>query len=552
MLASLTIQNIVLIDRLVIEFKPGLCALTGETGAGKSILLDALGLSLGARSESGVVRKGAEQAQVTAEFEIPPAHPVFAVLAENGLEAESPLILRRAVAGNGRSRAFINDQPVSVSLLSAIGALLVEIHGQFETQGLLNPRMHKILLDDYAAKPEVFQAVRTLWAEWRKSEVALKALRETLQKAREEEAFLRQSLEDLDALAPEAGEEEKLTSARTRLMKRDQYLQSLGKAGEALANVEAAMGTAWRALEKLEEEAAREMVAGMDRAAAEIQEVISGIQSFSGDLEEGEYALTEIDDRLYALKTQARKHGCSVDDLAARRDEMAAALNALERQDDTLTDLARSVEKNRKAYIEKAGELTRIRSEAGRVLEKLVMAELAPLKLDKARFITVVEPQEENVWGPEGVDRVQFLIATNPGAEPGPINKIASGGEMARFMLALKVVLAETGAAGTLVFDEVDSGIGGGTADAVGERLARLASGKNSRQILVVTHSPQVAAQAQHHYVVSKSGDHEVRTNIALLPSAEERREEIARMLSGATITQEARAAAGKLLDVGR
>lgn len=550
MLASLNIQNVVLIDRLALEFGAGLCALTGETGAGKSILLDALGLALGARSESGIVRRGADQAQVTAIFEIPEDHPVIGFLEESGIQAESPLILRRSVAASGRSRAFINDQPVSAGLLAAAGAMLVEIHGQFETQGLLNPRVHRGLLDDYGTGEDVLNALQDIWEDWKACEAELEAMRERLRKSREDEMFLRQSLEDLDELSPQEGEEAKLSALRERLMKREQYLEALGRAAQALSETEKAMGGAWRALEKIGEDV-QDLVAGVDRAAAEINEVIGGIHALSTDLEEGEYDLGEIDDRLYALKNQARKHGCSIDDLPARRDELARALNVLEHQDETLDNLVREVSRKRKAWIDKAAEITKIRTESGRRLDALVAAELEPLKLGKARFETRIEPLEENAWGPEGMDRVQFLVATNPGAAAGPINRIASGGEMARFMLALKVVLAETGAAGTLIFDEVDAGTGGGTADAVGERLARLAAAGAGRQILVVTHSPQVAARAARHYVVSKSGEKDVRTSVLQLETGDERREEIARMLSGATITQEARAAADKLLEAG-
>lgn len=550
MLAALDIRNVVLIDRLSIEFGAGLCALTGETGAGKSILLDALGLALGARAESGIVRRGEEQAQVSAVFEIPGDHPALAFLEENGIEAEPPLILRRAVSANGRSRAFVNDQPVGAALLSALGAMLVEIHGQFETQGLLNPRVHRGLLDEYGTHTTETQALRGLWDDWKSCEAELETLRATLQKAREDETFLRQSLEDLDELDPQEGEEEKLTALRARLMKRGQHLEALARAAQALAETEKAMGGAWRALEKIGEDAG-DLVAGVDRAAAEIAEVAGGIRALSADLEESEFAPEEIDDRLYALKNQARKHGCAIGDLPVKRDDLARALNALERQDEMLDGLIRAAARKRAAWTDKAAMVTKIRARSGKSLDALVAAELEPLKLGRARFETRIEPLEESAWGPEGADRVQFLVATNPGAEAGPIAKIASGGEMARFMLALKVVLAQTGAVGTLVFDEVDSGIGGGTADAVGERLARLAVAGKGRQILVVTHSPQVAARASGHYVVSKSGEKDVRTTVLRLDSEDQRREEIARMLSGATITQEARAAAGRLLETG-
>jgi len=543
MLAGLTIKNVVLIDHLMIQFDKGLCALTGETGAGKSILLDSLGLALGARSESGLVRKDADAANVSAEFNLLPSHPVFAFLKEQGVEAESPLILRRSVATDGKSRAFINDHPVSVALLKSAGEMLVEIHGQFDTQTLLNPRTHRGLVDEYAQSD--LKPLAQSWNDWRSARDALAEKRESMMRAKSEEVYLRAALEQLDELAPQAGEEEKLTQLRSRLMRREQNIDNYNTAYKSTEAAVSTLNTVWKALEKAGE-GGSEVAKALDRAMAELQEVSGGVESMIASLEDSEYSLTEIDDRLFALKAQARKHACAMDDLPAKRDELSSLLRGIEHQEDTLAELEKSVQKARKTYEEKAKALSKARKDAAAKLDKLVAKELIPLKLDKARFETQVEILPENEWGETGMDRVQFLVATNPGSAAGPLNKIASGGEMARFMLALKVVLAEVGVAQTLVFDEVDSGIGGATADAVGERLARLAK---QRQILVVTHSPQVAAKSAYHAIVVKTGKTNPTTKVLPLSNSNERTEEIARMLSGAEITKEARAQAAKLLE---
>ncbi len=545
MLAGLTIKNVVLIDQLTIDFSEGLSALTGETGAGKSILLDSLGLALGARSEASLVKSGTDQAQVTAEFVVDDKHPARALLRDQDLNADGALILRRSVGKDGRSRAFINDQAVSVTLLKQIGEMLVEIHGQFDTQSLLNPKIHRDLLDDYGSDRSALKSLAAAWDDWKAKETELVDTRNAMEQARKDEAFLRGAVEDLDELSPKEGEEAKLTSLRERLMRREQIMQSLNAAQEAANDIESSLGAGWRALDRVGDDA-KPMLEAMDRIGAELQEIHSGIQSLSADMENSEYSLAEIDDRLFALKAQARKHGCAIDDLAAKREALAHALTLIERQDDVLEKLIRAVDGAKKTYLSIAEKIRAQREKAAAKLDKLVAKELPPLKLDKARFETSVGALEESEWGPGGIDRVQFLVATNPGAPAGALNKIASGGEMARFMLALKVVLAEVGVAGTLVFDEVDSGIGGATADAVGERLARLAG---KRQILVVTHSPQVAARAAHHWIVSKGGTKQVTTNVIPLAQRDQRQEEIARMLSGAIITAEARAAAAKLLE---
>jgi DNA repair protein RecN (Recombination protein N) len=366
-----------------------------------------------------------------------------------------------------------------------------------------------------------------------------------MDKAREDEAFYRSSLEDIDALAPKEGEESELTQLRSRLMQREQILENLNVAQKGIEEIEAQAGSVWRSLERLGVDG-QQATAAMDRVNAEIQEVLSCLSDLSDDIENNEYSLTEIDDRLFGLKAQAKKHGCAIDELSQKREEIAAALDAIDNQDDYLISLQKQVEKNKQFYIQEADKLSASRQKTAEKLSKLVMKELPALKLDKARFEVSVETLSEDSWGSNGKDQIKFLVATNPGATAGPLNKIASGGEMSRFMLALKVVMAEVGLAETLVFDEVDSGIGGATAAAVGDRLVRLAQ---HRQILVVTHSPQVAAMAGHHWIVSKEGKKEVKTNIIPIFEAPQRQEEIARMLSGAKITEEARAAAGKLLE---
>jgi len=366
-----------------------------------------------------------------------------------------------------------------------------------------------------------------------------------MMKAREDEEYFRAALEDLDRLAPKAGEEETLSSLRTRLMKREQFIDGLNAAATDIDQIETLMGNVWRSIDKLADEGASIQTA-LNGASAELQEASALIASTLSDIENSEYSLTEIDDRLFSLKAQARKHACAIDDLSAKRDEIAGLLNAIENEDNALGDLRKAVQDAKNDFQKQAEKIYALRVKAGKKVSDLVMKELAPLKLDKAKFVVDVQKLEEENWNKNGMDSVQFLIATNPGSAPAPLSKVASGGEMARFMLALKVVLAEVGAAGTLVFDEVDTGIGGATASAVGQRLGQLAQ---NLQILVVTHSPQVAAMAAHHMIVAKSGDKDVKTNIIALNTHKGRQDEIARMLSGTEITPEARAAADKLLE---
>ncbi len=546
MLASLTIKNVVLIEQLTINFVDGLCALTGETGAGKSILLDSLGLAIGARADAGLVRHGTKQASVTADFDLNLQHPAFDILRDNDIDCDGgELVLRRVLTSEGRSKAYVNDQAISASLLKKLGETLIEIHGQFDTQNLLNPATHMGLLDEYAGHDKALTDTQTAWNNWRTAQDKLNTMQTALNQARDDEEYYRKSLEDLDRLSPEAGEEEKLSLLRERLMRRSQIMENLGEAEKGISEMDQMSGTVWRALERLGDDGAPAIKA-MQAVNAEIQEVTAALQDLSHDMDAQDYSLEEIDDRLFALKAQARKHECTIEDLPAKRDEIASLLNAIENQDHDFAALMRECETLKSSYQESAKKLSDKRQKAATKMAKLVMVELAPLKLDKAKFDIQVETLDEDQWSKSGMDSVQFLVATNPGAKAGALNKIASGGELSRFTLALKVILAQTGVAPSLVFDEVDSGIGGATAAAVGERLSRLADDK---QILVVTHSPQVAAMASAHWIVAKSGDKKVTTDIIALSKVAERKEEIARMLSGAQITKEARAAAGKLLE---
>jgi len=553
MLLSLTIRDVVLIDRLDLAFPSHLSVLTGETGAGKSILLDALGLALGARAESGLVRRGATQAIVAAEFDIGPDHAARAILAEQGIEAEDTLVLRRVLGTDGRSRGFVNDQPVGVGLLKQLGDTLVEIQGQFEQRGLMDPANHRALLDAFAAAPDGVEAVRASWQSWRAARTEREAAEAARAKAAADEEFLRHTLGELDALKPKPGEESVLAEQRARMMHGAQVAEAMAAAAKELSGdrgADHALNMAARALEKVRDKAGGLLdpaIAALERALVETEEARAALEQAIGD-HEREGDLDSVEERLFNLRALARKHGVAVDDLAGLRDEVSSRLGSLEDGEAGLKRLAKIEGEARAAYAAAAERLSRLRSAAAGRLDKAVQAELAPLKLDRARFSTTLTPLDPADWGPDGAERVAFEVATNPGAAPGPMTKIASGGELSRFLLALKVVLARVSSVPTIVFDEVDSGIGGAVAAAVGERLALLGQ---ELQVLVVTHSPQVAARGRHHWRVAKTqGKDMTMTRVEPLDEAE-RREEIARMLSGASITEEARAAATSLLAAG-
>ena len=560
MLVSLSIRDVVLITRLDLSFGAGLSVLTGETGAGKSILLDSLGLALGARADSGLVRAGAAKLSVVAQFDVPPTHPALAILAEHDLDGPAAsgaefLVLRRVVGADGRSRAYVNDQPASVGLLRRLGEALVEVHGQYDAHGLLDPALHGPLLDAQGGLDESLSACRLAWERWRAAARAHASMLRDLEQAQAHEEHVRATLEELEALAPRPGEEAQLAERRAALMHAEKVAEGMTGAFAALtepADVDAALRAAQRCLERVADVAGQTVapiMEGLERAAIEIAEVSAQLERANADIDLDPRHLDQVEERLFALRGLARKHGVTVDDLDGLTVRTRERLAALDASGEDVARLARAEQAAREGYLGAARTLSDARTTAARALDVAVAEELPPLKLDKARFLTHVDGLPERDWGPDGVDRVSFRVATNPGVEPGPIHKIASGGELARFMLALKVVLSRARPIPTLVFDEVDTGIGGATAAAVGDRLARLARGV---QVLVVTHSPQVAAMGHHHWHVAKVADAAGATITSVAPLDDgQRREEIARMLSGATITAEARAAAETLLRTG-
>ncbi len=571
MLVSLAIRDVVLIDRLELTFDQGLCVLTGETGAGKSILLDALGLALGNRAETRLLSPGAEQASVSAAFELPPDHAALALLADQGLASdEELLVLRRVLGKDGRSRGFVNDQPVSISLLRSLGDLLLEVQGQFEQRGLLDAAIHRELLDAFAGATAEAGRVAGLWRAWQAAGTALREAEQALAQARHDEDFLRHAVEELEALAPRSGEEQALADERDLLLHGEKLAEAVNSAlaqltgDDQTAGTETTLTSTRRHLGRVADKAGGRLdpvLAALDRASAELEDCLALIHSLSADLDLDPAHLERVEARYFALKDLARKHGTEVDRLAEFQDQLSERLAGIDSGTEHLGTLRQQAEAARAAFLQAAEALSATRQAAAQELDRAVNAELPPLRLDKARFRTRVELPplrldkarfrtrverlEESAWGAQGLDRVGFEASTNPGAPPGPLGRIASGGELSRFLLALKVVLAEVGPPKSLVFDEVDSGVGGATAHAVGERLDRLS---RDRQVLVVTHSPQVAARAAHHWRVHKEPDGgRVATRVGQISNAE-RREEIARMLSGAEVTEEARAAADRLM----
>lgn len=549
MLLGLAIRDVVLIDRLELEFGPGLAVLTGETGAGKSILLDALGLALGARGEAGLVRHGARLAAVAAEFETVPA--AAALLEEHGIDTEGAIVLRRTLGADGRSRAFVNDQPASVGLLRALGDALVEVHGQSEQRGLLDPATHRASLDAFAGAGETAREVRALWTAAEAARQALEAALAEQARAAAEQDHLRHTLGELEVLEPREGEEREIEDRRALLKNREKIVAALQGAQNALDSPRP-VGEALRAARKEIARAADKAAGGFDRALAaldrasdELAEAEAAIEAAGRSVDHDSKALEKLEDRLYALREIARKHRLPVSELANFKARVAGQLEVLDRGELALAGLRAAALDARRAYAQAASRLSELRRNASTRLDQAVTAELAPLKLDRAQFRTRLDARADGDWGPDGAERVQFEVSTNPGAPFGAIGRIASGGELSRFMLALRVALAQVGGAGTLVFDEVDAGVGGATAAAVGDRLARLG---REVQVLVVTHSPQVAARGERHWRVSKSdGEDGALTRVTALDDAA-RREEIARMLSGARVTEEARAAADSLI----
>ncbi|MBF0250069.1 MAG: DNA repair protein RecN [Alphaproteobacteria bacterium] len=557
MLSRLSIRDVVLIERLDLDFPEGLCVLTGETGAGKSILLDSLGLALGARAEARLVRHGADQAVVGAEFELPADHALYALLDEHGVQAAGePLMLRRTLGRDGRSRAFINDQSVSIGLLRQVGDQLVEIHGQFDNQRLLNPATHLGLLDAHGGHGAMAADCARAYHAWRSAVAERQRAEDDLDAARRDEEFLRHAVEELKTLNPANGEEDRLAQERQMLMHGEKLVEAMNDASKALnsgAGVERMLRDALRALQPVAEKADGLLdpaLEALDQAGEQVARALSALDGAAARVDLDPRHLEQVEERLFALRALARKHNVDVASLNDLFRQLSAKLEGIDDGGRRLEQLRRAEIEARAAYADVADTLSAARDAAARDLDQAVAGELGPLKLGAAQFSTTIVSQrgDENAWGESGWDRVAFEVVTNPGAAPGPLNKIASGGELSRFMLALKVVLAQSDPVPTLVFDEVDSGIGGAVADAVGQRLARLG---DDMQVLVVTHSPQVAARGATHWHVSKTGaDGVVRTSVTPL-TPDQRADEIARMLSGETVTGEARAAAASLLGGG-
>lgn len=549
MLRALTIQDVVLIQHLDIQFEDGLGVLTGETGAGKSILLDALGLALGERGDSRLVRKGQPQAVVTACFEVENTHPSLKLLQEHGIENHDTILLRRILSAEGRSRAFINDQPVSIGLMHLIGEQLIEIHGQFDR--LLEPRFHRDFLDAYAENLDLRLPVEQSFYQWQEKQKAFEIATKAAQDKSLNEAFLRHTLDELKDHAPIEGEEEQLQLKRSQI-------SNAAKIADITADLSALLdgerGTihqiskALRLMEKavaISSETFGPLSASLENSYSELQEVSALSESILQQCSEGPAQLDLIEKRLGKIRALTRKHHCSADDLPALLQKLAEDIDLIENTETKLFELEKAANAAKQTYIQNSQTLSISRQKSSEALDKAIVEEFLPLKLTQAQFKTQVSTHPESLWGPAGIDQIKFLVATNKGTEFGDLKTIASGGERSRFMLALKVILAKTSSIPTIIFDEIDSGIGGATARAIGERLSLL--GQNV-QALVITHSPQVASLATHHWRVEKASSQDSTTSTVVKLDSSQRREEIARMLAGEDVTDEARAAADKLM----
>jgi DNA repair protein RecN (Recombination protein N) len=552
MLSRLSIRDIVLIERLDIDFAGGLAALTGETGAGKSILLDAFALALGGRGDQALVRQGLEQGQVTAVFDVARDHPARALLASNDISSEDELILRRVQLADGRTRAFVNDQPVSVQVLRQLGSALVEIHGQHDERALTDAATHRRLLDAFDGLESDASGVETLWQARRDAREAADAHRAEVERAKREGDWLRHAVDELNKLAPQNGEETALAERRTSMMQAEKVAGDLRDAHEVIAGTNSSVPALSGVIRRLERRAAQApgliepTVKALDTALNALDETRAQLEAALRTADFDPAELERIEERLFALRAAARKYNVPVDDLAELARKYNADIALIDAGEDKLKALELAAGEADAAYRKAANALSKARGKAASALDKAVNAELRPLKLERAKFSTQIDT-DAAAAGPNGIDRVEFWVQTNPGTRPGPLMKVASGGELARFLLALKVVLADRGSAPTLVFDEIDTGVGGAVADAIGVRLARLARGV---QVLAVTHAPQVAARADHHYLITKDAlekGKRVATRVTEL-AADRRREEVARMLAGAEITNEARAAAERLI----
>ena len=552
MLQSLSIRDIVLIEALDLEFGSGLTVLTGETGAGKSILLDSLGLALGNRADSGLVRQGTEKAQVTASFASPAKDgKLAAMLAENDIEIEpgEPLIIKRSVKADGGSRAFINDQPCSATLLRMVGGQLIEIHGQHDDRGLINPKGHRALLDAFAGVEG--SAVRDAYDAWQSAKTALEQAKQDQDSAEQDREYLEHSVAELSKFAPQPGEEEELALDRATMMKGEKLtgdLEAIRSAFDGSNGGLASLRAAARRLDMISDDhpLLAEALEALDRSIIDAGEAEDKLHEAAAALSFDPQRLDDMETRLFDLRGLARKHRVEPGKLSELLVELQNKLAAISDGGRSLEELESCLAGARDSYIAAAEDLRAKRAKAAKALDKAVAGELAPLKLDAARFETLLEELPAEHWNRNGMDRIEFLISTNPGAPLAPLGKIASGGELSRFILALKVALAEEYGLKTIIFDEVDRGVGGAVASAIGDRLSRLSSGA---QLLVVTHSPQVASKGDAHMLINKSPSGTVsRTDVRALDD-EGRRQEIARMLSGADVTDEARAQADRLLE---
>ena len=547
MLRHLDIRDMLIIDRLELAFQPGLNVLTGETGAGKSILLDSLGFVLGWRGRAELVRQGADQGEVIAEFELEEGHAAWNVLREAGFSFDETLILRRTNSRDGRKMAWINDRRVSGEILRQVSETLIELHGQHDDRGLLNPRGHRVLLDDFGGFAPKQAKVRKAWRALSEAQKALNVAQAHVAELQAEEEYLRHAVSEFDSLAPVAGEDAELDKQRRRMQAAEKIGEDISKAYQALGlnGAEGMIGDASRWLADAAEQAEGTVegaLGALDRAMTELSEAQSGIETCMDALSFNPHELEQVEERLFAIRGLARKHDVLADELGPFADQLRDRLSALDRGASDLADLENSLTSARVDYDAATSGLTAARRKAALKIDKAMANELAPLKMERAVFVTEVTPSEP---GPEGVDNVAFTVATNPGAPAGPIGKIASGGELSRFLLALKVCLTGTDSGLTLIFDEIDRGVGGATADAVGRRLAQLAV---QGQVLVVTHSPQVAALGGHHWRVEKRQTKEATLSTVVGLVDTDRVDEIARMISGDRITDEARAAARSLL----
>lgn len=552
MLTDLSIRDIVLIDKLTLSFSAGLNVLTGETGAGKSILLDSLGLALGARADRALVRSGEDKGSVSAVFSVEKTHPAFKILSEFGVDAAGDdLVLRRQITADGRSKAWVNDEPVSQGALAKVAQLLVEIHGQHDDRGLLDSAAHRDLLDTFAGAAQERLAVSEGHAALAKAKAALAALEADMRRAREDEDYLRHALDELVALNPEKDEEQELADKRTLMMQGEKAAEELAEFQETLFSgegVDAKIRGVLRRMVRQGEELASVLqpaTDALDRAAEELaiadQELARVLDGLSFNANE----LEQVEERLFEYRRLARKHSCQPEDLVALHAQFQSQLDSIDQSEGAINAATAAVGEANTAYVDAVQALSAKRLSAAKTLDALVNEELSPLKLEKATFRTSIETVPEDQWNEFGAEKVTFEVKTNAGSAFGPMVKVASGGELARFILALKVVLSKNAKPATMVFDEVDRGIGGATASAVGERLKRLSAGS---QLLVVTHSPQVAAQGDIQFQISKADiGEQTRTDVVEL-SQERRREEIARMLAGAEVTEAARAAAEQLL----